>query len=139
FLAATSMRHNLAHRNSRWYTPGTITDDTLLEYQILKDDGKSIAVESTNEVVGVYDTEQDAEQDVNRGRRKRKRSCRSSSRSGTRASTSRELAQVCAGVGHGHGKEFQKCITRFDQRYAQARFLRANRNEDWREGRTQKF
>ena len=41
-----------------------MTDETLLEYQILKDDGKFIAIDSTNEVVGVYETEQHAERDV---------------------------------------------------------------------------
>lgn len=42
-----------------------MTDDTLLEYQILKHDSRFIAIDSTNEVVGVYDTEQNAERDVN--------------------------------------------------------------------------
>jgi len=45
-----------------------MTDDTLLEYQILNDNSKFIAIDSTNEVVGVYETEQDAEQDVNRAK-----------------------------------------------------------------------
>lgn len=53
---------------SPWYDFATMKDEILLEYQILKDDGRFIAIDSTNEVVGVYDTEQDAERDVNRAK-----------------------------------------------------------------------
>jgi hypothetical protein len=45
-----------------------MTDEIFLEYQILKDDGKFIAIDSTNEVVGAYKTEQDAERNVNRAK-----------------------------------------------------------------------
>ncbi len=45
-----------------------MTDDILLEYQILGDDGKFMAIDSTDEVVGVYQTEQAAEHDINRAK-----------------------------------------------------------------------
>ena len=45
-----------------------MTDDTLLEYQILKDDGRFITIDSTNEVVGAYDCEQEAARDFERAK-----------------------------------------------------------------------
>jgi len=43
-----------------------MTDDILLEYTILKEDDRFIAIDSTNEVVGVYDSEREATRDVER-------------------------------------------------------------------------
>jgi hypothetical protein len=61
-------RHNLAHYNSRWYTLGTMTDDTLLEYRINRHTDKFVAIDSTDEVLGVFETEQEAVRDVERAK-----------------------------------------------------------------------
>lgn len=45
-----------------------MTDDTLLEYRITKDHDKFVAIDSTDEVVGVFDTEQEAIRDIERAK-----------------------------------------------------------------------
>jgi hypothetical protein len=40
-------------------------DDTLLEYRIDRDHEKFVAIDSTEEVLGVFDTEQEATREVN--------------------------------------------------------------------------
>ena len=37
-----------------------MTDDTLLEYRIVKDHNKFVAIDSTDEILGIYKTEQEA-------------------------------------------------------------------------------
>ena len=43
-----------------------MTDDTLLEYQIKQNCDKFVAIDSTDEVLGVYDSEQEAIQVIER-------------------------------------------------------------------------
>ena len=45
-----------------------MTDDTLLEYRITKDHEKFVAIDSTDDVVGVFDTEQEAARVVERAK-----------------------------------------------------------------------
>jgi len=47
---------------------GTMTDDTLLEYRITRNHEKFIAIDSVDEVVGVFDTEQEAAREIERAR-----------------------------------------------------------------------
>jgi hypothetical protein len=45
-----------------------MTDDTLLEYKVVIQANKFVAIDSTDDVVGVYDTEQEATRDVERAK-----------------------------------------------------------------------
>ena len=45
-----------------------MTDDTLLEYRITKDHEKFVAIDSVDEVVGVFDTEQEAVRVIERAK-----------------------------------------------------------------------
>jgi len=43
-------------------------DDTLLEYRITKDHERFVAIDSVDEVVGVFDTEQEAVREIERAK-----------------------------------------------------------------------
>jgi len=45
-----------------------MTDDTFLEYKINRDHEKLVAIDSTDEVVGVFDTEQEAAREIERAK-----------------------------------------------------------------------
>jgi len=45
-----------------------MTDDTLLEYRISRDREKFVAIDSTDEVVGIFDAEQEATLAVERAK-----------------------------------------------------------------------
>jgi hypothetical protein len=45
-----------------------MTDDTLLEHKIVAQADKFVAIDSADEVVGVYDAEQEATRDVERAK-----------------------------------------------------------------------
>ena len=45
-----------------------MTDDTLLEYRINRDVDGFVAIDSTNEVLGVFETEQEMKRDVERAK-----------------------------------------------------------------------
>ena len=47
---------------------GTMTDDTLLEYDIVVQANKFVAIDSTDEVVGVFDTEEEAAREIERAK-----------------------------------------------------------------------
>ena len=45
-----------------------MTDDALLEYRITKDCEKFVAIDSVDEVVGIFDTEQEAARETERAK-----------------------------------------------------------------------
>ena len=45
-----------------------MTDDTLLEYRITKEYEKFVAIDSVDEVVGVFDTKQEAAREIERAK-----------------------------------------------------------------------
>jgi hypothetical protein len=45
-----------------------MTDDIILEYRITKSDEKFVAIDSTDDVVGIYDTEEEARRAVERAK-----------------------------------------------------------------------
>ena len=45
-----------------------MNDDTLLEYRIVKDHDEFVAIDSADEILGIYNTEQEAVQVVDRAK-----------------------------------------------------------------------